>query len=229
MSSPDTPQPAPPGPVAAPASNEVARPALARQPFRPDELAAALARPVRVVDVVLAAPARLAANLERRESLGALAGVLLLAASAFAVPYGCVLAWSDWWKIIALYLGSTAICLPSLHVFATYVGVRASLGQIACLALTIPAVAALFTFGFAPILWFLRLTMDESARQVSWLTMSSALLTLAALAGVVQLARALAAWMRAEVQVLFVLVLLAWHAVFAYVLIRMGGVLGLGR
>ncbi len=225
MSSQDVwtdPQPAPP-PVPRPL------PAPPPQAWSPAEIGAAFSRPIKVIDLVLASPERVAMNLERKHSLGPLTGVFLIAASFFAVPYGCVLGWDSWWRVIVFYLGSTAICLPSLYVFATYLGARASLAQIAILALSIPAVAALFTFGFAPILGFLRLTMSAGASEISWLSISRALLTFAALAGVAQLWRCLIAWMRTQAQVLFVLVLLAWHVVFAYVLLRMASVLGLGR
>lgn len=199
------------------------------QPWPTEEIVAAFSRPLKVIDLVLASPERVALNLERRIALGSLTIVFLIAASLFAIPYGCVLGWDSWWRVVVFYLGSTAICLPSLYVFATYLGARASLAQIAILALSIPAVAALFTFGFAPILGFLRLTMSPGASEISWTSISRALLAFAAFAGVAQLWRCLIAWMRTQAQVLFVLVLLAWHVVFAYVLLRMASVLGLGR
>ncbi len=199
------------------------------EPFAAHELSAALARPQRWIDVVLAGPARIAANIEHGRSLGALALVLLLASTVFALPYGLVIGVGveAWWRVIALYLGSTLICLPSLHVFSSYLGLRASLAQVAVLALTIPAVAALFSFGFAPILGFLRLTMSADDVSISWRAMSSILLSVALLAGVLQLWRCIFSAQHSSLRAGFVVVLLVWHLVFAHVLLRMASVLGL--
>jgi hypothetical protein len=96
--------------------NEV-RSAVARkkpEPFAEHELAAVWSHPVKLVDLVLSAPERVAVNLERGRSLGALALALFAASAAFAIPYGLVHGSLAWWRVIALYLGSTLICLPSL-------------------------------------------------------------------------------------------------------------------
>ncbi|HIE69466.1 MAG TPA: hypothetical protein EYP98_04500 [Planctomycetes bacterium] len=61
--------------------------------------------------------------------------------------------------ITLLFLGSVLLCYPSLQVFGSYLGVRMHPAQTLAIALVIPSAAALFTFGFAPIYWFLNFTM----------------------------------------------------------------------
>lgn len=200
---------------------------LAPEPHSAEEIEAALRRPLRLVDLVLAAPQRIAANVERELALIPLALLFLLASVVCAIPYGCVLGSDSWWRVVVLYLGSTLICLPSLHVFSSYLGMRVSLPQILVLALTIPAVAALFTLGFAPILAFLRATMDASSEQVSWRTLSNALLAIALLAGIAQLWRSLLAAKGFRAHAGFVVVLLVWHGLFLHVLLRMADALGI--
>ncbi len=192
-----------------------------------EELTRAISRPYALFEVVLASPERLAANAERGVHLGPLFAVLLLASTAFALPYGCVIGWGACWKVTALFLGSTLICVPSLHVFATYLGLRVSLSQLLVFALAIPSVAALVTFGFAPILGFLKLTMGDTGGDVPWERLSVFLLCGALLAGVGQLWRCLETAPAARSQRLLLLVLLAWHGVFFYVLARMATVLEL--
>jgi hypothetical protein len=196
-------------------------------PFAAAEIDSAWLRPLRIFDLVLSAPERVAVNLERSLALGALALLFLVAAAVFALPYGLVLGLDAWWRIAALYLGSTLICLPSLYVFASYVGVRVGPAHIAVLALTIPAVAALFSFGFAPILGFLRATMGAAEGELSWRAVSQVLLFVALAAGVVQLWRCLLASRSVSQRGLLVAVLVVWHGVFAHVLLRMADVLAL--
>lgn len=198
------------------------------EPYEAVELERAWRRPLVVFDVVLSAPERIAASLGRERVLGPLLGVMLVAGAVFAIPYGLVHGPEAWWRIAALYVGSTVICLPSLHVFASYLGVRMRLEQTAVLALILPATAALFTFGFAPILAFLRATMAPAAGHVRWESLSVALLWLALFAGVGQLARAMAATRRSQGGgATLIVVLIVWHGVFLYVLARMAEVLGL--
>lgn len=201
------------------------------EPHSRAEVAAALAQPLRLLDLGLAVPERLAANLARRQVLGGLAASLLAAAILFALPYGLVYGPGSWWRIVPLYLGSTAICLPSLQVFSTYLGLRVSWAQTTVLALCIPAAAALFTFGFAPILGFLRLTMDEGGGQISWQAISRILLAVALVAGVGQLWRCALRWQRRDGRGSpgFLVLVALWHAVLLYVLLRMADLLGLLR
>ncbi|MBL8857491.1 MAG: hypothetical protein JNL28_03170 [Planctomycetes bacterium] len=200
------------------------------EPLRADEVNAALSNPLRAIDVVLASPRRVAQNLETSTSLVTLAVVFLATAALFALPYGFVLGTDAWWRVTAFYLGSTLLCLPSLFVFSAYLGFGAKLTSTTVLALTIPASAALFTAGFAPILWFLQITFDSEAKQIGWRDVSNVLLWISLGAGVVQLWRSMR---KPPVDTagafLFVLMWMAWHAVFFYVLARMGHVLGLVR
>lgn len=207
------------------ARNSSPRPKL--EPYSADEVSAALRNPLRLFDLVLSTPDRLAASLESGRAGPALALAFVLAGTAFAAPYGLVLGTDSWWRIAALYMGSTAICLPSLFVFALYVGVRVGPLQILVLASTVPAVAALFTFGFAPVLAFLRLTMVAEESSITWLDLSRVLLVLALVAGILRLWRCLIGARELDNRGTLVLVLLGWHAVFLHVVYRMSDVLGL--
>jgi hypothetical protein len=197
------------------------------EPLSEGEVRAALRNPLRAVDVVLASPKRVAKNLELSQALVPLAVLLLLTAAIFALPYGLVLGADAWWRVAAFYLGSTLVCLPSLFVFSAYLGFGVKLAHTAVLALTIPAAAALFTAGFAPILWFLQLTFDAEAKQIGWREVSNVLLWISLVAGVLQLWRSMRKPSVDTNAVLFVLLWIAWHVVFLYVLVRMGNVLGL--
>jgi hypothetical protein len=199
------------------------------QPFEDREIAESWSKPTWLVDAVLAGADRIGASVARRRGLGLLATALLAASVAFAVPYGFVLGPQAWWRVATLYLGSTLICLPSLYVFTSYLGQRVALSQVIVLALTVPAVAAAFTLGFAPILGFLRATMQAGSGSISWRSISVALLSFALIAGVAQLWRCLWASSHAGKGRTFALVLLGWHVVFGYVLLRMASVLGLDR
>ena len=188
----------------------------------------AFSHPLRAIDIALASPERVGANVVAGVALGRIAGILLLTSLLYALPYGAVLGGASWWKIVALTLGSTLICLPSLFVFSSYLGQRMRLEQILVLGLTIPAVAALFSAGFAPILAFLRFTMTNEEGVVPWRSISNVLLSIAVLAGIAQLWRT---WIAARVAApsnLFAFVLIVWHAVFLHVILRMAAVLHLG-
>jgi hypothetical protein len=198
------------------------------QPNADDEIRAGLVNPLKLVDLVLAAPQRLSANVEQRSGLLLLFVTLLVASVLFSVPYGLVLGLDSWWRIAVLFLGSTLICLPSLHVYSTYLGLRATPTQTAVLALSIPASAAIFTCGFAPILGFLRLTFEPESQQISWRDVSAVLLVAALLCGVLQLWRLLFLSRRSDTPWYLPAVWIGWHVVFAYVLMRMAHVLRLG-
>lgn len=198
-------------------------------PLDPSAIQSAFTNPARAVDVVLASPDRVSQNLETHTALGSLAILFLLVAAVFALPYGFVLGLDAWWRVGAFYLGSTLICLPSLFVFSAYLGFGATLSRTAVLALTIPAAAAIFTAGFAPILWFLQLTFDVEAKQITWQHVSVVLLWVSLAAGVVQLWRSLRRPAIDTALVLYVLLWIAWHGVFFFVVARMGHLLGLTR
>ena len=54
------------------------------------------------------------------------------------------------------------LCLPSLYVFACYVGSRLALLQVCALAFTGTAVVGTILIGFAPITWFFMFTAPDS-------------------------------------------------------------------
>lgn len=146
--------------------------------------------PLRAVDVALAGEGRLAETIAQRRHVGLLVAVLLFASLAFALPFGLVLDPSRSGRVALLFTGALAICFPSLHVFGAYVGCRATALQSLALGLVLTSVAALFTFGFFPILWFLEATMlDDSV--VTPRAMSIALLIASFAAGAGQLGRCL--------------------------------------
>lgn len=130
-------------------------------PFANGELAACLARPHRMLDVVLGERDRLAANLRTGAGIKSLVSILLLCSVAFAVPFAVIDGPARIAHVAALFLGSVLLCYPSLQVFGSYLGVRMHPAQTFAIALVIPSAAALFTFGFAPIYWFLDYTMPS--------------------------------------------------------------------
>jgi len=197
------------------------------EPHSDADIGAALYSPLRTVDLVLATPERVAANVDARLSLGRIALLFLAAGFVFTVPYSLVLGLGSWWRLTALYLGSTLICLPSLYVFTSYSGARTSLGQVGVLALLIPASSAIFTLGFAPILEFLHRTMDKDSDGVGWSSISTAMLGVSLAAGVLQLWRCFFEARRQPNPLILGLVLVVWHVVFVYVFVRMFTVLEL--
>ncbi len=215
-----------PSPDLPPASSERRRDFDPR-PHSDEELDAALRRPHRLLEIVLGEPERLVADAEQGRRLPTIFLLLAAASTLFAVPYGLVLGVSSFWKVATLYLGSTLICLPSLHVFALYLGVAVKLRHNLVLALAIPAVAGLFSLGFAPILGFFKLTMGDAGSSVRWQTLSVLLLGAALLAGIGQLWRSIhrARGLSPMRDLPFLVV--GWHVVFLYVLGRMASVLGL--
>lgn len=142
------------------------------EPRTKAELQSAFANPLRAVDVVLATPDRSRANQETRSALGTLVLLLVFVVAAWSIPFGLVLGVEAWWTMSALTLGSVAICLPSLHVFAALLGLRTTPLTITALASTLPATTALFTAGFAPILAFLRYTFDAKSKSVTWIVLA---------------------------------------------------------
>lgn len=227
MSTPTDPSPPEQSWSASPPLQIAREPRVAPAPLDQAFVDSALVNPLKAIDLTLAEPARVGANVVAGIALGRIAFVLLLTSMLYAIPYGCVLSPAAWWKVVTLTLGSILICLPSLFVFSSYLGQRMRLEQILVLGFTIPAVAALFSLGFAPILAFLRLTMTDESKQVPWRSISNVLLALAVFAGIVQLWRTWWSARNAAPSTLFPFVLMIWHAVFLHVLFRMGSVLKL--
>ena len=154
---PPTAAASPPPPM--PASAKKLEPAA--EPFAHGELTACLSRPHRMLDIVLGERLRLAANLRTGENVSALLAILLLCSVAFSLPFALIDGTNRIAHIAALFLGSVLLCFPSLQVFGSYLGVRMHPAQNLAIALVIPSAAALFTFGFAPIYWFLDATIPN--------------------------------------------------------------------
>lgn len=188
---------------------------------------AAIVNPLRAVDVVLATPARSRSNVERGVGLLELILLLVVSSAIYAVPFGLVLGWDAWWKIGVLTLGSTVICLPSLHVFGAFIGLRTTPAQITALAMTLPAAAALFSAGFSPILAFLRATFDPTSDTVTWIALAKVLLGASVFAGAIQLGRTIPRLRDERGASALIFLIPAWLAVLAYVLVRMVRVLDL--
>ncbi|MGC6486213.1 MAG: hypothetical protein ACON4Z_01080 [Planctomycetota bacterium] len=131
-------------------------------PFAPDELTATARRPHRLLDVVLGERRRLAATLRGGDALPALLLALLVCSLLAALPFAAVDGGDRVAHVAALFLGSVLLCYPSLQVFGAYLGVRLKPAQCLAIALVIPSAAALFTLGFAPIYWFLQVTMPAA-------------------------------------------------------------------
>jgi hypothetical protein len=207
-------------PTPAPTSDEV-------YPFSQQELGAMLRRPLRTMDLVLAQGRRLAANIALDHRLPQVALVLLLTTALFALPYAAVVDVTRVWRVPLLLLGSMAICLPSLHVFGRFIGGRLSWTQMLSVALTATAVASLFTFAFAPILGFLRLTMT-GAQTINAANMSIVLLIGALGAGIVQLLRLLRGDSSLRgIGASVTRVLLPWLALYVFIFCRLASVLEL--
>lgn len=193
-------------------------------PLLPREIREALFRPHRAADLILADYGRIRGALADPACVGRLIALLVLASGLFALPYGLVLEPSRALHVAALYLGAVALCFPSLHVFTAYLGCRMRVSQNLVMALLISAVAALFTLGFAPILWFLRLT-TESPGLVQ--TASFLLLAVSLLAGLGQLGRALWDERAATSGDRYRATVLAWQGLLVFVTFRLASCLGL--
>jgi hypothetical protein len=196
-------------------------------PLSRQELRGMLRSPLRAMDVVLGDRRRLAMNVAAEHRLPTLALVLVTATALAALPFGAVLGPARAWRVAVLLLGGLAICLPSLQVFGRYLGARFSWQQTLSVALTATATAALFTFAFAPVVGFLRLTMTDAAI-VTARCVASVLLFVAVLAGVGQLFRLLRgeAALRARGPSL-ALVMIPWLGLYLLITARLADVLGL--
>ena len=145
---------------------------------------------------------------------------------AFSLPYGFVLSFERSWQIATLFLGSVALCFPSLHVVSAYLGLRIHLAQSFAFATIVATVAAIFSFGFAPILWFLKVT-SEPASSDTLAALSTMLLCLAALAGMVHGMRCLSLAKGMKGSGGFGLVLFLWQMLLLFIGVRMSHALGL--
>ena len=198
----------------------------AAEPFEPGELREAIVKPHKSLDVVLADPARLVATLSQRNARPWLAFLLAGSSVICAVPFSLVLGVDRFWHVTALFFGSQLICMPSLHVFSLFFGSRVTRAESFLLGTVISSVAALFTLGFAPIAWFLSVTLPEDGSTIALSVIETLLLTASLGAGLAHLARCLAVsgakrlgprpWLLA-----------AWDGLLVFITYRMAGTLGL--
>lgn len=196
-------------------------------PYSITELWATLRRPGRLVSLLLVDRDRLGLTIAREHRLPALALLLIAGTALLALPLGAVFAPTRPFRVAVLLLGSLAICLPSLQIFSAYLGARLRPAQTLSLALTMTAVAALFTFAFAPIAWFLDLTM-RGAPLVTSRAMTLVLLGASIIFGLRHLVRLLRTDGNLRALGLPAApVLLAWQALFAFICFRMAGLLQL--
>jgi hypothetical protein len=196
-------------------------------PFSRQELRGMLRAPLRTMDLVLAQRRRFAMNIAHEHRLPTMLLVLSATTLLFALPFGAVLGLAQIWRVAVLLLGALCVCLPSLHVFGRYLGARLSWMQTLCVSLSATAVAALFTFAFAPVMAFLRLTMT-GADVVTPQGIAVLLLVCSVSAGIGHLLRLL----RGEAVLRGLgpsmpLVLLPWLGLYAFITVRLAGVLGL--
>ncbi len=190
------------------------------EPFAHADLDGLWRRPARSLDIVLADRARLAASIGAEPRPWRLVMLLAVSAVAATLPYGLVRGGDAWWRIAALYSGSVLLCYPSLQVFGAFLGNRLHPMQGLAMSLLIASVAAFFTLGFFPIVWFLGSTM----RAGDWVTHDTAsvvLLTVAFFAGAGRFLRCAVGAPALFAKRCAWAMLLAWLCLVAFVTLRM--------
>ena len=218
------PDPCDPAPAPAPPP---AGPIAIAAPYTAAELRAVWRHPDHAFEFLLARRDRLAASIAGGDTLWQLVLVLVACTVLASIPYGFVRGSGSWWKIGVLFGGSVCLCFPSLQVFGAYLGSRLRPTQNVALALVISSVAALFTLGFFPILWFLGQTMmagDWIDANVASIVMLGAALA----AGLAQLLR-LVRHDQALLPSRSVALLVAWQLLVLFVTLRMARALELLR
>ncbi|MCP4154737.1 MAG: hypothetical protein GY757_43855 [bacterium] len=120
--------------------------------------------PFSTIELFLGSKERLSKTVSQQKNLSLLALLLLFDSLLFPLLYGAIGPVDGAWKICILYTGPLAICFPSLIVFSNYLGFKRSLMQNLVMALLISCTAAMFTFGFAPIIWFIEYTTLASSQ-----------------------------------------------------------------
>ena len=195
------------------------------QPHSAAELRVLFRVPFRALELVLTEQERLAQTIASGSRMVLLVGALLYTTIIFALPYGAVLGVERFWRVALLFVGSLGICFPSLQVFSAYIGCRVNMRQNLALGLVITCVAAIFTFGFFPIQWFLQATMDAESDVITPYGISVLLLTVSLLAGIGHLYRCL---FRFEGLVRSYPVLITfWQLLFIFICFRMARLLDL--
>lgn len=197
------------------------------QPFEGEELRAALRHPGLAIDVLLAQRSRWTATIVQNREWTRMTVLMLVWTLAFSLPYGLVLSVERVWQIATLFLGSVALCLPSLHVVSAYLGLRIHVAQSFAFATIIATVAAIFSFGFAPILWFLHATSEAPSSKGFLAGLSALMLVLAALAGAVHGMRCLSLAKGMEDSFGFSVVVCLWQLLLLFIGVRMSDALGL--
>lgn len=195
--------------------------------FTDAELNTATWNPVAAIDVILAQHERWTANVVEKHDQGRMVTLLLMWAVVFALPYGLVLSLPQVGHIAMLFLGSVALCLPSLHVVSAYLGLRVHVMQSLAFAAVVATVASIFSFAFAPILWFLHATTDGGESQATLAALSGLLLSLAALAGAGHGMRSLRFAGGIDGRATFGIVVLLWQVLLLFIGVRMSATLGL--
>lgn len=226
--------PEPPIPLSERSPGSVPRPARIQPPPPPPdvvahsagELTAALSRPFRALELVLADQARVAKDIVGGVHVAKLIAILLGVSVLFTIPYGLVLDLAGTWRIAALFLGSVAVCLPSLHVFSNFIGIRIDAQRNIALTLLVTSVAAAFSFGFFPILWFLQATMADG-EAVDLGGLSVLFLSVCLFAGVTQLMRCLGIMSAITGERRSIGLIAVWLLLLVFVSFRMARALGL--
>lgn len=208
------------------AVSELATPAAeAVGPHGSNQLRSVFLRPLRMLDLVLSQQEKLARTIAGGDNLPILVLSLLYATVLFSLPFGAVIGIERFWRVAVLLVGSLGICLPSLHVFGAYIGCRISIRQNLALGLVITCVAALFTFGFFPIVWFLDATIESESARVSVGHLAVVLLAFSVAAGIVHLIRCLRRFH--GLVAAYPLVIIFWQALFIFITYRMARLLDL--
>jgi hypothetical protein len=197
------------------------------EPYSAAELGEALRLPHRAIDLVLTQRERWIASLAQGRQAPRLLAVLLVTSLLYSLPYGLLLDPRRCWQIAALYLGSVAICFPSLHVFSSFLGVRLRVEQSLALALLTATVASIFSLGFAPVFWFLSLTMPDRHSTASLQGITCLLLTVSLLAGLLQLGRCSRGASRMLGGKAFPRLVILWQGLLVFITYRMGEYLGI--
>jgi hypothetical protein len=214
-----------------------AAPAPTRAPFEPEFVPAplpfdaatisrAMRRPDIAMELVLASPGRFAATLMTRERFW-LALATAVVAATFAIPFGLYFGPTKVMHVAALFVGSVLVCYPSLHVFTAYVGLSLRAEQSAALAMLTAAVASTFSLGFAPIVFFLRETIDGGSTARAMAPVVGALLTVSTIAGMVQVLRCVLSESFGVRGIWFAFVMFGWFVLLGFIAMRMADVLGL--
>jgi hypothetical protein len=192
--------------------------------FSPEEYEGVLKQPQQTIEYILGSHGRLARSVWEGESPWRLAVMLLAVSLLASIPYGIVSPHGNWWKITVLYCGSLAICFPSLHIFAQFFGVKLKLMRSLALSMIITATAAIFTFGFSPIIWFLKFSILPREQTVIGPDELSTFLLYVSLAlGLVQVGRCLSdpGFRRAQRNPSLIFLFILWAPLLIFITYRM--------